>query len=83
MAASPDMGPFGLPDGGVIFLGFSQGSQGLFGSTGTATGGWGIHAPLKITPIPEPSTWAMMLLGFAGLGFLGYRPARKGQAASV
>ena len=23
--------------------------------------------------IPEASTWAMMLLGFAGLGFLGYR----------
>jgi hypothetical protein len=25
------------------------------------------------TVIPEPSTWAMMLLGFAGLGFVGYR----------
>ena len=23
--------------------------------------------------IPEPSTWAMMILGFAGLGFLGHR----------
>ena len=23
--------------------------------------------------VPEPSTWAMMLLGFAGLGFLAYR----------
>jgi hypothetical protein len=30
------------------------------------------------TTIPEPSTWAMMLLGFAGLGFLGYRKARMG-----
>jgi hypothetical protein len=27
--------------------------------------------------IPEPSTWAMMLLGFAGLGFAGYRRSRK------
>jgi hypothetical protein len=26
--------------------------------------------------VPEPSTWAMMLLGFAGLGFAGYRRAR-------
>jgi uncharacterized membrane protein len=32
--------------------------------------------------IPEPSTWAMMLLGFAGLGFLGYRKARHGTLAA-
>ncbi len=25
------------------------------------------------TGVPEPSTWALMLLGFAGLGFAGYR----------
>ncbi len=24
-------------------------------------------------PVPEPSTWAMMILGFLGLGFLAYR----------
>jgi hypothetical protein len=33
------------------------------------------------TPAPEPSTWATMLIGFAGLGFLGYRSSRK--AASI
>jgi hypothetical protein len=27
--------------------------------------------------VPEPSTWAMMLIGFAGLGFAGYRGSRK------
>jgi hypothetical protein len=27
--------------------------------------------------VPEPSTWAMMLLGFAGLGFAGYRRALR------
>ena len=27
--------------------------------------------------IPEPSTWAMMALGFAGLGFAGYRSHRR------
>ena len=30
---------------------------------------------------PEPSTWAMMALGFAGLGFAGYRKARREGAA--
>jgi PEP-CTERM motif len=30
--------------------------------------------------VPEPSTWAMMLLGFAGLGFMAYR--RKSVDAS-
>ena len=30
-------------------------------------------------PVPEPSTWAMMILGFAGVGFLAYRrKARSG-----
>jgi PEP-CTERM motif len=27
--------------------------------------------------IPEPSTWAMMLAGFTGLGFIGYRRTRR------
>jgi PEP-CTERM motif len=30
--------------------------------------------------IPEPSTWAMMLIGFAGLGYAGYRRARAAHA---
>jgi PEP-CTERM motif len=30
--------------------------------------------------IPEPSTWAMMLIGFTGLGLLGFRGARKASA---
>jgi hypothetical protein len=27
--------------------------------------------------VPEPSTWAMMLLGFAGIGFMAYRRTLK------
>jgi PEP-CTERM motif-containing protein len=33
-----------------------------------------------VSIIPEPSTWAMMLIGFAGLGFAGYRRAKAGCA---
>jgi phospholipase/lecithinase/hemolysin len=36
-----------------------------------------------LTTVPEVSTWAMMLIGFAGLGFAGYRASlgRSGLAA--
>ncbi|MBA2399451.1 MAG: PEPxxWA-CTERM sorting domain-containing protein, partial [Bradyrhizobium sp.] len=26
-----------------------------------------------VNAVPEPSTWAMMILGFAGVGFMAYR----------
>ena len=32
---------------------------------------------LTVTAVPEASTWAMMILGFFGVGFMAYR--RKGQ----
>jgi uncharacterized protein (TIGR03118 family) len=41
-------------------------SNGLFGS---------------ITAVPEPSTWAMMIVGFAGVGFMAYR--RRNQTAAL
>jgi hypothetical protein len=34
---------------------------------------------VSTSSVPEPSTWAMMILGFVGVGFMAYR--RKGQAA--
>jgi hypothetical protein len=33
--------------------------------------------------VPETSTWTMMLVGFAGLGFAGYRASRKSVAVTV
>ncbi|AUC97085.1 hypothetical protein CWS35_24690 [Bradyrhizobium sp. SK17] len=32
--------------------------------------------------VPEPSTWAMMLLGFAGLGLMAYRRSKTLMAAA-
>ncbi|MDN3275907.1 PEPxxWA-CTERM sorting domain-containing protein [Frankia sp. RB7] len=33
--------------------------------------------------VPEPSTWAMIILGFAGVGFLGYRRKQVGSALNA
>jgi von Hippel-Lindau disease tumor suppressor protein/PEP-CTERM motif-containing protein len=35
----------------------------------------------NIGSVPEPSTWAMMILGFAGVGFMAYRRSRKSTMA--
>jgi len=34
-------------------------------------------AAVPVAAVPEPSTWAMMILGFAGVGFMAYRRKAK------
>jgi hypothetical protein len=36
-----------------------------------------VTSPVTIAAVPETSTWAMMLLGFAGVGFMAYRRKSK------
>ncbi|WP_145987150.1 MULTISPECIES: PEP-CTERM sorting domain-containing protein [Bradyrhizobium] len=50
--------------GGLETLSFFSNDPGAYG---------GVVGGITITAVPEPSTWAMMILGFLGLGFLGYR----------
>jgi choice-of-anchor C domain-containing protein len=38
---------------------------------------------VTISAVPELSTWAMMLLGFAGIGFLTYRKTQKMKLVSA
>jgi hypothetical protein len=37
----------------------------------------------SISAVPEPSTWAMMILGFCGVGFVAYRRKQNGPALRV
>ena len=62
-------------------------SGGLFDSiTLTTTGGHGLAAVKQVSfnpevaAVPEPATWAMMLLGFGGIGFSMRRKARRSNA---
>jgi hypothetical protein len=41
----------------------------------------GVDAPPGL--VPEPSTWAMMILGFVGLGFVGRRQMKKRAVATA
>jgi hypothetical protein len=43
-----------------------------------------VSADVTLTAgVPEPSTWAMMILGFAGIGFMGYRRGKSQGALRV
>jgi hypothetical protein len=46
--------------------------------TGIGGGSAGYGGTLSVSAVPEPSTWAMMILGFFGVGFMAYR--RKSSA---
>jgi hypothetical protein len=37
----------------------------------------------EVAAVPEPSSWAMMMLGFAGVGFLSYRRTRRNGGLSL
>ena len=54
-----------------LLLPFSLTEEYVITATGAAT-----NNSMIAVNVPEPSTWAMMLLGFAGLGFAGYRRQR-------
>jgi hypothetical protein len=43
----------------------------------------GVSAGPAATATPEPATWAMMLVGFAGLGFFSYRSGRRAVSPAV
>jgi PEP-CTERM motif len=69
-----------LSDGATYYLsadgdpGNSGAGTGYYDALGSAT-----FAP----PVPEPSAWAMMILGFCGLGFMAYRRSQNGAALRV
>jgi hypothetical protein len=50
---------------------------------GTYTFSWDGALTVNVSSVPEPSTWAMMALGFAGIGLLAYRKRGTGMLAAA
>ena len=71
------------PVGGSVADEFNALNQGTAFAGFPTAGFWTATFPAMGPPVPEPSTWAMMLIGFAGLGFAGYRASRRTAAATV
>jgi hypothetical protein len=76
------------PGASLLYLGISDacGFRGRPSCYGDNVGNFTVNvsgaaskAP-AVSGVPEPSTWAMMLLGFAGLGYAGFRRSAKGAA---
>jgi len=54
----------------------AQYATGIY-ATGPGGQGFGYSQAQVTGAVPEPSTWAMMILGFCGLGFMAYRRKSK------
>ena len=87
-------GGYGAGVGGSVFLDagteldIEVGEAGMINFNSFNGGGGGgsfVWDPTAVPPqpVPEPSTWAMMALGFAGLGFMGWRGSRKTAARTA
>lgn len=63
--------------------GTSPGNYSLWESVGSYNYPIEESGSLSVTATPEPSTWVMMLLGFVGLGYAGYRASRGSRTAAV
>jgi hypothetical protein len=67
-----------------VFNMFIESNQVFMGTTYQVLfGGFSWGFTYTATDVPEPSTWAMVALGFAGLGAIGYRQSRKPAAATA
>jgi hypothetical protein len=66
-----------LPAGFVLDIAIGGGGESSLGGGGGGGGGTFVWAATAVPAIPELSTWAMILIGFAGLGCAGYRRRRN------
>lgn len=77
--STPDAADLTGYDGGPITAGQVVADCGVNGVCNLHSMLTGTFTPETTGAIPEPSMWAMMLIGFAGVGFVGYRRVKGGR----
>jgi hypothetical protein len=91
IAVAPDGGLYGTSlnaQGIDLLVQIDPANGNVLSSIGISDGDfWPLATSIAFAPepnvsaVPEPSTWAMMILGFVGIGFMAYR--RKAMPASL
>jgi hypothetical protein len=62
---------------GLVSAAFGDGSAGYSEGAGLFFASGSFTLVTEVTAVPEPSTWAMLLIGFAGIGFLSLRNRKR------
>lgn len=78
-----------LSDGGLLFTDINGYGVNLFAepnyrylSYNTATKGYAYESGTFTVSVPELPTWAMLIVGFAGLGYAGYSRSKRERLAA-
>jgi len=64
--------PLNIGSNSLTFTYTSLADANHAGFQGLGDEGWGLEL-VNVSAVPEAATWAMMVLGFAGIGLLAYR----------
>jgi hypothetical protein len=70
------------PDVAGNYLAWDGTNDGFFLNNGVQPFAFDQALQMEVDVVPEPSTWAMMLVGFVGLGVAGYRSSRRTAAVT-
>ena len=83
-AGSNGTNALGRGDDVIFHSPFNRGQPSAFGRGGLDSGinRQGPRKNTQVTPVPEPSQWAMLVAGLALVGFIARRNSRKSRDAS-
>ena len=84
LSSFPVIGPIDFPHDGFSHPGSGDAAASFSMTTASMVSMFVAEVNMiTISAIPEPSSWAMMLIGFAGIGLMAYRRRHRGPVPAV